>query len=117
MVGGGNDDGVDIGAVQHFAVIEIAIHLEGFFAAVDALLVNVANGDDLGVGFFFAGFIEFTGDIKPAATGTDDGDVNAVIGADDASGAGGGVWLRRLWRWRERRRRAGNCVDLQSRKT
>ena len=71
---------------EQFAVIEVAFYFIDVLVLFLALLINVADGDDLGVAFFCACFRELAGYVSSAATASDDADVDFVVGADDASG-------------------------------
>ncbi len=99
VVGRGDDDGIDILVLEDLAVVERAFALETFLRDRDALLIDVAGAHDLaGVGLDLLGVtLEALGDVKSAAARADDGDVDAVVGADDARGIqlAGGLRHRR----------------------
>ena len=88
----GHDDRVDIGAIDHLAIIEIGIALTIFlgvelFVLVEALLVDVAHGHDLTVAFALARRHELAGHVGAPSSGTDDADVDTVIGSQHPAGA------------------------------
>ena len=87
VVGRGDDHGVDVLAGDDLAVVERAVALEVFGSRLLALLVHVADLDDLqAIVVLLAVFGESAGNVGAAAADADDADVNAVVCAKDATG-------------------------------
>ena len=84
MVGCRNDHGVDVRAVQYFAVVEVSFDRAVFlseilFRAADPLLVNVANTDNLAFAVALANLGKGLGYVTASAAGSNDGDIDAVV--------------------------------------
>ncbi len=83
VIGRGNDHGVQVFAIEHSAIVAKAIGRVAFFL-LDALgglarvmIVNVGDGDDLGVGLLK----ERVEELAAAAAGTDQTKSNPVVGS------------------------------------
>ena len=88
MVGRGDDHGVHVLARQDLAVVQRAVHLEVLLGGRDALLVHVANGDQLaGVLVLLTIAAEPLGDVIAAAAHSNEGDVDSIVRADHSSRA------------------------------
>src|SRR5260370_10151520 len=85
MVGRGDDDGVDVGATDDLAVIQIAVALELLRVLPLAFFIDVANRDDLAGVVLLALLGEDFGNVAAASAGADDAHVDAVVGADHAA--------------------------------
>src|SRR6185437_13185831 len=87
VVGSSDDDGVNVGAREHFAVVaggeEVAA--PGFFSAGEAAFVNVADGDE-----FDSRDLDGVGGIAASLpAGSDESDPDAVIGRGLGESGGG----------------------------
>jgi hypothetical protein len=88
VVRGGDDDGVDVRAVDHLVIVEVAVALVEFLVLVQAPLIDVADGQDLtGIGIL-ADLGKLAAHVGAATTNADHADVDAIIGADDPAGHG-----------------------------
>ena len=88
MVGRGDDHGVHVLAGQDLAVVQRPVYLEILLGGRDALLVHVANGDQLaGVLVLLPVAAETLRDVIAAAAHSNEGDVDPIVRADHSSRA------------------------------
>ncbi len=80
--------GVDILAVQQLAVIQIAVAAVLFRVGLFALFIHIANRDDLAAVRALADSGKNARQIRASSSHADDADINAIVGADHAPGAG-----------------------------
>ena len=111
VVGGGDDDRVHVGAVQHLPVVERGVALGELGRLVLAPGVDVADrhhlGGQRGIGRFAlpgagsedrrggldlaTGLHDPAQEVRAATPGADEGHVDAVVGAEDAGVGGSGA--------------------------
>jgi hypothetical protein len=89
VVGRRNDYRVDVGPVDHFAIIQESIALQTFGILAFAFFIDIAHGHYLTVVGPLADPCKGTRQIRTAAAYTNHTDVNPVVGADYPSGG----WL------------------------
>src|SRR5690606_27647297 len=80
-----DDDCIDVAPLQDLAVVESTEALEGFFGSCDPLLVDVASGNDLAAVVLGSNLRKPAGNIIAASASADYGDVDPIVGANDAS--------------------------------
>ena len=85
MLGDGDHDVVDIGVFEQPAVVVVRFSAGQFRRGVEALLVDVADGDDFGV-FRLLDLDQTLHVASGVAARADHADVQAVVGADHARG-------------------------------
>lgn len=86
VIGGGDDDGIDLGAVDDLVVVQVAVALVEFLVLVEAPLVDVADGDNLAGVLFLADPGELAPHVGAAPAAADQADIDAVVGADNPAG-------------------------------
>jgi hypothetical protein len=90
MVRGGDEDGVDIGALQEFLVVQVRGRARGFAGSLSqAFAIDVAYRDNLNISARFLAAQASVQVISAARTNADLADVDAIVGADYARGSHG----------------------------
>src|SRR3954454_24394248 len=87
MIRGGNEDSVDVVALEQAAIISIAFALADLLSAIGPTLIDVAHRGDLDV--LGVGFLGQAADVAGAhPADADNADADAVIRADRAESCG-----------------------------
>src|SRR5258708_32614281 len=85
VIGSRDEDGVDIRAPDHFAVIEIAVAFEFLGVPPLALLIDIADADNLAGVVLLAVLGKHAGDVAASAARADYAHVDSIVSANDAS--------------------------------
>jgi hypothetical protein len=91
MFGGDDENGVHIGVVKEFAIVAVRFGVGALDGGVQALLIDIADGDDSDVFAFLLKALD-SADVSVTLTATtDDADADTAVSADDLRSARKGV--------------------------